>query len=153
MHVLFIALLSILAGVLLLAKTRKEQLGKFFTYISWFFVVVGFVLFVGFIFGAAFRLSHGIPPGRPGRHQMMMMKGHPMGLDKGKCCTIEMKGGKCCPGGMMEGKACPAGMMCGKNCKAMMEIGKCCAKMGAMTGDSAMKCCPAHAKADSVKLP
>jgi hypothetical protein len=153
MHLLFIALLSILAGVLLLAKTRKEQLGKFFTYISWFFVVVGFILFVGFICGAAFRLSHGIPPGRPGPHHMMMMKGHPMGMEKGKCCAVEMKEGKCCPGGMTEGKACPAGMMGGKDCKAMMENGKCCGKMGAMAGDSVMKCCPAHAKADSVKLP
>jgi hypothetical protein len=152
MHVLFVALLSILAGVLLLAKTRKEQLGKFFSLISWFFVVVGFVLFVGFIFGAAFRLSHGVPPGRPGRHQMMM-KGHPMGMEKGKCCSVEMKAGKACQGGMMEGKACPAGMMGGKNCKAMMENGKCCGKMGAMSTDSAMKCCPAHMKTDSVKLP
>ena len=152
MHLLFIALLSILAGVLLLAKTRKEQLGKFFTYISWFFIVVGFVLFIGFIAGAVCRMSNCCQPGKPGRHQMMM-KGHPMGMEKGKCCAVEMKDGKCCPGGMMEGKACPAGMMGSQGCKAMMENGKCCGKMGAMAGDSVMKCCPAHAKVDSVKLP
>jgi hypothetical protein len=149
MHFLFIALLSILAGVLLLAKTRKEQLGKFFNFISWFFVVVGFILFVGFICGAAFRLSHGIPPGRPGPHRMMM-RAPVMGMEKGKCCDVEMKDGKCCPAGMKEGKCCPAGMKEGHDCKGMMQDGKCCGKMG---GDSARVCCPAHAKADSVKLP
>ncbi len=49
MHSLLISLLAILAGTLLLAKTRKEELGKLFAYISWFFLVVGFVLFIGVI--------------------------------------------------------------------------------------------------------
>jgi hypothetical protein len=132
MHLLFIALLSILAGVLLLAKTRKEQLGKFFTYISWFFVVVGFVLFIGFITGAVCKMSNCCPPGKPVRHQMMM-KGCPQGMEKGKCCSVEMKGGKPCSGGMMKGQSC--------------------VKMGCMKTDSVMKPCPGNAAVDSVKLP
>lgn len=49
MELLPISLLAILAGTLLLAKTRKEELGKFFAFVSWFFVVVGFILFIGVI--------------------------------------------------------------------------------------------------------
>jgi hypothetical protein len=143
MHLLFMALLSILAGVLLLAKTRKEQLGKFFTYISWFFVVVGFLLFIGFLGGGIYRMSHGFRPGRPPMHQRMMMRGHPVGMEKGKCCMMGEKAGICCPEGMQKGECCKGGMM----------EGKCCRKMEGMNKDSMMKCCPAHAKADSLKLP
>lgn len=153
MHLLLISLLAILAGVLLLAKTRKDQLGKFFTFVSWFFVVVGFVLFIGFISLSVCKMSNCCRTGKAGRHQMMMMKSYPMGMEKGKSCAVGMKDGKCCPDGMMKGRACPSGMMGGQNCKTMMENGKCCDKMGAMTTDSLMKCCPAHAKADSLKLP
>ena len=45
MHLLAISLLTILAGTLLLAKFRKEMSGKFFAFISWFFIVAGFILF------------------------------------------------------------------------------------------------------------
>lgn len=85
MHLLPISLLAILAGVLLLAKTRKEALGKFFTFVSWFFVVVGFILFIGVIC----KMTNGYKTGHP-------------------CCQQEMT--QQCPHGMHQGMCCPSGM-------------------------------------------
>jgi hypothetical protein len=141
MFLLIISLLTILTGVILLAKYRKEGLGKFFIYISWFFVVVGFILFIGFLCGSVYRVSHHGFSGRPGFRHEMMMKGHPRGMMRGdfrygapinkNCCPGMMKGGECCKGGMMDGKPC--------------------ANMNCMKKDSLMKECPAHAMSDSVK--
>ena len=38
------ALAIIYAGVFLLAKNKKEMLGSFFNYASWFFIVMGFLM-------------------------------------------------------------------------------------------------------------
>ena len=38
-----LSLLAIVAGMHLLAKTKKEDLGKFFKYVSYFVIVVGFL--------------------------------------------------------------------------------------------------------------
>lgn len=90
MQLLFIALLTILAGTLLLAKTKKEELGKFFLLISQFFIIIGFTLFVLFIVGGIFRMAHHGKAGHRGyRHEMMMRHMRP---------------------GMHEGMACPPGM-------------------------------------------
>jgi hypothetical protein len=139
MHLLFISLLTILTGVLLLAKFRKEGQGKFFIYISWFFVVVGFILFIGFLSGAVYRVSHPGFPGRPGFRHEMMMKGHPGGMMRGRSFRGPMGKGACCPE-MMKGGAC---------CKEGMMAGKPCANMNCMKNDSMMKVCPAHAAADT----
>jgi hypothetical protein len=121
MHLLPISLLTILAGTLLLAKFRKEPAGKIFAVISWFFIAVGFILFIGFIGAASCRMSHRNCMEKPGcRHEMMM-----------KECNHGMRGGMCCPEGM------------GK--------GKCSDKPGCMGQDSTMKGCTMHMKADSVK--
>ena len=83
MHLLAISLLTILAGTLLLAKFRKDMPGKFFAFISWFFIVVGFILFIGFIGGGICRMTHHGFPGQPNcQHEMMM-----------KNCNHEMQGG------------------------------------------------------------
>ena len=107
MHLLFFALLTILAGTLLLAKTMKEELGKFFLLISRFFIIVGFTLFVLFVVGGIFRMAHHGKPGRPGfRHEMMMRHMRP-GMHEGMAV----------PPGMHEGMTCPPGMCngaCGK---------------------------------------
>lgn len=63
MHFIAVSLLTILAGTLLLAKFRKEKQGRFFIFISWFFIVVGFILFV---FYGTFSISRITHPGRPG---------------------------------------------------------------------------------------
>ena len=123
MHLLSISLVTIFAGTLLLAKFRKEQSGKFFRFISWFFIVVGFMLFVGFIAGGICRMSHHRCMGPPGcQHEMMTKHGGP-----------GMKDGCCSPGGMEAGM-CPKGHGC-------------------LPGDSMMKCCPRDAmKCDSMKM-
>ena len=172
MHFLLISLLAILAGTLLLIKTKKEALGKFFACISWFFIVVGFVLFLCFIGGSIYRLSHGGRPGGPGFRHEMMMKARPHMMMKAKCCPGGMVGtgcceggmvkGKCCPDGMVDAKCCEGGMMGTKCCEGGMVKGKCCpdGKMKGCCGagaqcmmhDSLMKNCPMHQMGDSAKM-
>ncbi|MCX6246224.1 MAG: hypothetical protein NTW10_00685 [Bacteroidetes bacterium] len=121
MHLLAISLLSILAGTLLLVKFKKEPHGKFFAFISWFFIVVGFLLFLVCIAGGICKMKHhcsGDQPGCP--HEMMM-----------KECTHGGHAGFCSPEGMGKG-------MCPK-------------QPGCMQHDSAMKCCPKQMKCDSTK--
>ena len=122
MHLLAISLLTILAGTLLLAKCRKDMPGKFFAFISWFFIVVGFILFIGFIAGGICKMTHHDFPGQPNcRHEMMM-----------KNCNPGMHGGFCGPQGM--------------------DKGMCPGKPGCMPHDSMMKCCPKHMECDSAKM-
>jgi len=123
MHLLPISLLTILAGTLLLAKFRKDMAGKFFSFISWFFIVVGFLLFIGFIGGGICRMTHHGCPGKHDCRHEMMMKG----------CNPGMHHGLCCPEGMGR-EMCPKGPGC-------------------MPHDSIMKCCPGHMPGDSAKMP
>jgi hypothetical protein len=123
MHFLAISLLSILAGTLLLVKFKKEPLGKFFAFISWFFIVVGFLLFIGFIAGGICKLSHHCCKAKTE-------------------CTKEIMIKKCGPG-MMRGAGCPEGM----------GRGMCAKMPGCMGHDSTMmKCCPKHMKCDTVNV-
>jgi hypothetical protein len=123
MHLLAISLLTILAGTMLLAKFRKDMPGKFFAFISWFFIVVGFILFIGFIGGGICKITHhGFACQHNCGHEMMM-----------KDCNHGIQAGFCCPKGM--GKE-----MCSK-------------KPGCMSSDSMMKCCPKHIEGDSTKMP
>jgi hypothetical protein len=116
-------LLTILAGTLLLAKFKKEMPGKFFAFISWFFIVVGFILFIGFIAGGICRMTHHGCIGQPNCQKEMMMKD----------CKPGMRGDFGCPKRMHKG-------MCFKN-------------PGCMSNDSTMKCCPKHMQGDSTTLP
>ena len=122
MHLLAISLLTILAGTLLLAKFRKDMPGKFFALISWFFIVVGFILFIGFIGGGICKMTHHCFARHNNcQHEMMMKDWH-----------HGMHGGFCCPEGMDKG-------MCSKN-------------PGCMPHDCMMKCCPKHMGGDSCKM-
>lgn len=134
MHLLAISLLSILAGTLLLAKFRKDMPGKFFEFVSWFFIVIGFILFIGFIAGGICRMTHHGFACHPNcQHEMMM-----------KDCNHGMVGGLCCPQGMNK-------EMC---CKMQgMDKGMCGKMQGCMPHDSMMKCCPKHMEGDSTKMP
>jgi hypothetical protein len=123
MHFLAISLLAILAGTLLLLKTRKDALGKFFAFISWFFIVVGFLLFIGFLGGSICKMTNHGKMGHPGCRQEMMMNG----------CNHGMQNGMCCPGDQCKG-----------NCATKSK----CMKQGSM-----MKCCPMHLEGDSAKMP
>jgi hypothetical protein len=122
MHLLAISLLTILAGTLLLAKFKKDMPGKFFAFISWFFIVVGFILFIGFIAGSICKMTHRGFPGHPNCQHEIMMKDRNHG----------MQGGFGCPQGMDRG-------MCSK-------------RPGCMPNDSTMKCCPKHMECDSTKM-
>ena len=108
MRLLVISLLTILAGTLLLAKFRKDMIGKVFVYISWFFIVVGFVLFIGFLGGGIVRVAHHGFHGPYNRCEMMMrgpgpgMHGRwcsPQCMDKGMrgpCCMSHDSAMRCC---------------------------------------------------------
>ncbi len=122
MHLLAVSLLTILAGTLLLAKTKKEELGKFFTYISWFFLAVGFLVFIGFIAGGICKFSHGCMSGKPECRQEIIMKDGHHGMNEGNCCAAGMENGLC-------------------------EKEENCIKL-----DSTMKCCPGHAMTDTSKM-
>ena len=123
MHLLAISLLSIIAGTLLLAKFRKDMPGKFFAFISWFFIIVGFILFIGFIGGGICKMTHhGFTGQHNCQHEMLM-----------KDCNRGMQVDFCCPQGMDKG-------MCSK-------------KPGCMSPDSIMKSCPKHMEGDSTKMP
>jgi hypothetical protein len=155
MHLLAISLLSILAGTLLLAKFKKEIPGKFFSFIAWFFVVVGFILFIGFIAGGICKLKHhGFGPHQNCK-QGMMMKDCDHGMMNG--CNHGMRGGFCCPKGM-EGGIHPGRPVCMPTDSTMkcgpkgMDKGMCSGKEACMSHDSAMKCCPKHVGGEPAKM-
>ena len=126
MHLLALALLSILAGTLLLAKVKKEALGKLFTYFSWFFLVVGFVLFLGCIAGGICKMAHHC--GGPGQscpaHGMMMKDG-----------CHDKAGEKCCPPGKF--MTCPDGK--GMGCPEGKGMEPCCKKGAKIEIDTVTK--------------
>ena|ERR1035438_4617723 len=122
MRLLVIALFTILVGTLLLGKFKKEQVGKFFTWISWFFIVVGFILFIGFIGGGICKMRHNCFSGHPNyQHEMMMKNWHH---------------------GMWGGRYFPQGT----------DKGTYSNRPGWMSHDSLMKCCPKQMKGDSTKM-
>ncbi len=148
MHLLAISLLTILAGTLLLAKFKKEMAGKFFSFISWFFIVVGFILFIGFIAGGICKMKHHCCGTQNNCKQEMMMKN----------CNHGMQGGFCSPKGMNQdmcsGKpGCMSHERLMKCCPEGMEKGMCSGNPECKSNDSTMKCCPKHMVCDSAKLP
>jgi hypothetical protein len=88
-HFLPVSLLAILAGTLLLIKIKKDGLGKFFSFISWFFIVTGFILFIGFMTSGILRMSHCGKTGRPEFRHEMMMKGCQQRMHDGSCCPAK----------------------------------------------------------------
>jgi hypothetical protein len=86
MHILVISLLIILAGTLLLAKSQKDMPGKFFAFISWFFIAVGFLVFLGFVGLGIVRMSHHCFH-RIHNCQVAMMNRHDHGMQGGFCCN------------------------------------------------------------------
>lgn len=121
MHFLAISLLTILAGTLLLARFKKESPGKFFNFIAWFFIVVGFLLFLAAIGAGICRMKHHPCCGQPEFRHEMMMKGCGPGMNDGHCRPM------------------------------MMEKGMCAPERRCMPADSTMKCCPKHMTKDSTR--
>jgi hypothetical protein len=131
-----ITLFALMAGMLLLAKTKKEGLGKFFSWISYIVIVISFLLLLC-------QLTHGIMRMTCCRS----MQGNCM-MDKESACPV----GRCGPHGgnmmmhhgWMRGDAqCMEEM---RECKIHGDSASC--KMGMMHG------CPmsgSKAEADSSK--
>lgn len=149
MPFLVISLLTILAGTLLLAKFRNDMPGKFFAFIPWFFIVVGFILFIGFIAGGICKVKqHGFGPHHNCQQGMMM-----------KDCNQGMPGGFFCPKGMDKGMCsgkpgCMSQESMMKCCPEGMDKGMCSGKTECMPNDSTMKCCPKSMKCDTTqKMP
>ena len=95
MHLLPISLLTILVGTLLLAKFKKDQVGKFFIWISWFFIVVGFILFIGFIGGGICKMKYHCFNRHESCQREMMERGHDHGMQGGNCCCPMHMEGQC----------------------------------------------------------
>jgi len=106
MHFLAISLLTLLAGTLLLAKFKKEEAGKFLSFMAWFFIVVGFLLFAGFVAGGICKASHhGFWCDKECNHEMMMHGDYNMMMDGDhvmmKDCKHDMRGDGCMHHGKM----------------------------------------------------
>jgi hypothetical protein len=127
MHHIAVALLVVLAGTLLLAKSKKEELGKFFISISWFFLVVGFLLFIGSIAGGICKMKHHCMSGESGCQKEIMIKEFHGGMNNSSCCPADMCKKHC------EGKEC---------CMKHDSIIKSCPDHMKMEGDSGKMCCP-----------
>jgi len=137
---LFISLLAILAGTLLLAKNKKEQLGKIFCWISWFFIAAGCLLFIVSVIGGICRATHGWKPGQPCCPQEMIMKECKPGMHTGTCSPYGA-------GACMHMDKCKQHFDCCMKHEGGMQKG-CC-----MKNDSTMKMCPGHQSSDSIKMP
>ncbi len=116
MHLLALSLLTILAGTLLLAKFRKEMPGKFFAFISWFFIVVGFVIFIGFIGGGICKMTNSDCCSESCCKTEVMMKDCQHGMKSHACCPQGTKKEMCAqkPGCKSDSlrKVCPKKAAC-----------------------------------------
>ena len=145
MHLLAISLLTILAGTLLLAKFRKDMPGKFFAFISWFFIVVGFILFIGAVAGGICKMAHHCCGGRQEFREEMMMKDWDHGMKGEKCCPGDMDKERCCK---EQGSMSQDSTM--EGCSKHMEGGT---KHMEGCPEHMTKGCPGHMEGDSTKMP
>lgn len=105
------SLLALVAGMYLLAKTRKESLGKFFGFVSWLVICVSLLAMLCSLSRGAMHMRGGYYMERsmeychPGMGMMdedccMPMRGHHQGMmDEEYCGGMMGKGkmkGKCC---------------------------------------------------------
>ncbi len=110
-----LSLLAIAAGMMLLAQTKKENLGNLYKYVSWFIVIMGFLCIICIGCRSAMRCC--MRGEREGHIKMLMMR----------------DGDGCYMGGQMNGygmMGCRRGMM---GCGPMMMGGGCC-PMGSCRG-------------------
>lgn len=152
-----LALLVIYAGMKLLALTKKDSLGNLYRYVSWFIIIVGFLLVLCVAAHCVMRVCHcgdkmmmqtDMRDGYDGRgmdgmnhHRWMMRDGCYGGMMRGSCDGT-MRG---CDGSMKDGACC--GGMNGGHCDGMKD-GNCGNSMGSCRGgmDSNMKGCTMGAK-------
>lgn len=135
MLILVIGLTIIMAGTLLLIKVRKEGLGKFFSFVSWFNIILGFLMMICFLAGSICKMKNHCKEGKQGCEQRMM---NHCGKGMDKCCCFSNRG---CDmddqDDMDENKA-----MFGDT---LMKKGDCMSKPGCgkqVGGDTGKPCCP-----------
>jgi hypothetical protein len=98
---ILLSLLTLFAGMLLLAKTKKDSLGRFFSFISWFIIVISLGLFISYMsrgmYGCYKANKCGSSskyckdkPCMPGNCYMMCCEHNKMGM----CCKEKQK--MCC---------------------------------------------------------
>lgn len=133
-----LALLAIVGGMFLLARTQKENLGILFRYVSYFVIIMGFLSILGIGVKGIMRRIHARD-----RNQMMMSQQFRMNRYGGgnhimngmgrwnrmNGCCEDMTGACCGDGGCCDNRmtgCCDGGMM-GGNCSDMM--GPCCGDM------------------------
>lgn len=131
-----LSLLAIVAGMFLLAKSKTENLGNFFKYVSYFIVLVGFLSLVCIAGRGAMRMcGHGGGCGM-NRHEGMSGRFGDRGMRDNMECQEMMSHhgigamgmeGECHKGMMMEGE-CHKGMMMGSECQKGMKM-NCCSMM------------------------
>ena len=110
-----LALIAVIAGMFLLAKTKKEGLGLFFKIVSWVVVVVSLIVFLC-TFGAAMRWHAMRMHEMKHMHDGFMWKHEHGDMPAPNCCPGDMfmneygKDGGNCPN-MIDGKKCCGGDM------------------------------------------
>jgi hypothetical protein len=107
-----LTLLAIVAGMMLLAYSKKENLGNLYKYVSWFVIVTGFLSILCIGARCGMRCCQMGKQRMMAKERMMMMNdegcmmGHMgwrmMGHHRGMMGGCGMMGGGCC-GGMMNG--------------------------------------------------
>ena len=124
-----IALLVVVAGLHLLAKTKKEELGGLFTFSSYAVITFG-ILMVAYAFVGCIISCHsgGKGCGKSGYSQY-----HGSGYGGGACASYGHKGSKCASYAHCSGKkACSkdgsSKSSCSKGSHSCKKGGKCCAK-------------------------
>lgn len=122
-----ITLLAIVAGMMLLAQTKKENLGNIYKYVSWFVIIMAFLSELCIGARCAMR-CHGGGCMMTKECRMMDDDGCMMGGGMMGCHRGMMMGG--C--GMMGG----CNMMMGGGCCGGMMMNGCCAHMGCNEGMS-----------------
>ena len=141
-----LASLVLIAGMFLLAKSKKDNLGKMFHVVSWGTISLSITVIVFAIVGASLMCCFHHNKGKGGKCDSK--KECKMKCDDDDACSMNDRGGKCSKGGscdmsggkcMMGGKGGDCSMMGGKG-------GSCCSMMGGYSGGS----CSGHSGATSV---
>jgi len=121
-----LTLLAIVAGMMLLAQTKRENLGNMYKYVSWFIIVCGFLSILAIGAKCAMKCC---PMMR--EHRMMMREGRMMDCRMGHMGGCGMMSGH---RGMMGG----CGMMNNGCCEGMNEG---CCNQGMMDCHEGMDQC------------
>lgn len=130
-----LSLLAIVAGMMLLAQTKKDNLGNLYKYVSWFVIIMAFLSILCIGAQSAMKCHRG---------ERYMMRKECRMMDDDGCMMGHMgcQGMMGCQRGMMGGcgmmhNGCCGGMMngCSGNMGCNHDMGQCHEGMGQCNGD------------------